>query len=108
LTGILCGGYLIDELKLPLIGCFTSKKFPPRCVIENGIPSHPIRIFGNEKLIVIAGEFKPVGEELTSSLVEAIISFGKRHRVKVKKSKKLKKRKIKNSQNFKNKVDTWN
>ena len=92
LTGILCGGYLVDELKLPLIGSLTSKKFPARCVIESGIPSHPIRIYGNEKIIVISGEFKPVGEELTSSLVEAIISFGKRHRVKVKK-KILKKKK---------------
>eukprot|EP01091_Cochliopodium_minus_P020861 TRINITY_DN925_c0_g1_i1.p1 TRINITY_DN925_c0_g1~~TRINITY_DN925_c0_g1_i1.p1 ORF type:complete len:135 (+),score=38.22 TRINITY_DN925_c0_g1_i1:73-477(+) len=86
LTGILCGGYLIDQLKLPLIGAFTSKKFPPRCVIENGHPSHPIRIFGNGKLIVITGEFKPVGEELTASLVEAMIRVGKRHRVKVKKT----------------------
>jgi len=83
LVGILVAGYLIDKLNLPQIGCFTSSKFPARCVIENGLPSHAIRIFGNNKVVVITGEFKPTGDELINSLVAAILEFGRIHRVKL-------------------------
>ena len=36
LVGVLTAGFLQEKLNLPLIGCFTSRKFPPRAVIENG------------------------------------------------------------------------
>ena len=55
----------------------------PSAFSFQGLPSHPVRIFGNNKIVVISGEFKPTGEEMSSALVQAVLEFGKVHRVKL-------------------------
>ncbi len=40
LASILTGGYLREQLKLPLVGVISSGGFAPRCIIERGVPSH--------------------------------------------------------------------
>lgn len=42
------GNYLVESLKLPLIGDITSIYFPPLAIVKNGFPSNSCRIYGNK------------------------------------------------------------
>jgi len=81
LASILSAGYIREQLNLPLIGVLTSPKFPPRCIVENGIPIHPIRIFGNNKVVVCLCEFKLPTPELTYQVVSLLLDFADRHKI---------------------------
>jgi predicted ATP-grasp superfamily ATP-dependent carboligase len=81
LTSLLTAGYLREQLDLPLIGCIASPKFPPRCVIEGGVPIHPIRLFGNKYMVVVLCEFKLPTAELTYDVVQALLNFSERHKI---------------------------
>jgi len=80
LASILAAGYLREQLKLPLVGILSSVGFPTRCIIEKGIPSHSVRIFGDKRLVVILCEFKIPSNELTNTLSYAILDFAERHK----------------------------
>jgi predicted ATP-grasp superfamily ATP-dependent carboligase len=80
LASILSAGYIREQLKLPLIGVMTSPKFPPRCIIENGVPIHPIRIYGNKQVVVCLCEFKIPTPELTYEVVSLLLDFADRHK----------------------------
>jgi len=82
LTSIITAGFIREKFHLPIIGVITSPRFPPRCIVENGIPSHPIRIFGNKQLVIILCEFK-VPETQIWGVVEAILDFADRHNCKI-------------------------
>ncbi|KAH3756034.1 3-isopropylmalate dehydratase [Pelomyxa schiedti] len=79
LTSILTAGYLAEQLELPLIGVISSPLFPPRCVLDRGRPCHPIRIFGDARLVVIMCEFKLEPPELAAAVCEAMFDFSARH-----------------------------
>jgi len=83
LASILTTGYLREQLKLPLIGVISSSSFPPRAIIEGGKPSHPIRIFGDKRLVTILCEFKLPSNEVTYDVVDAILDFAERHKCKM-------------------------
>jgi len=80
LASILTAGYLREQLKLPLIGVISSYAFQPRCIIERGLPSHSVRIFGDKRLVVVLCEFKIPSPELIHTLTEALIDFAVRHK----------------------------
>jgi len=80
LASILTGGYLREQLKLPLAGIISSNGFPPRCIIEKGVPSHSVRIFGDKRLVVILCEFKLPSNDLINSLATALLEFADRHK----------------------------
>eukprot|EP00005_Dracoamoeba_jomungandri_P012494 CAMPEP_0174275294 /NCGR_PEP_ID=MMETSP0439-20130205/59746_1 /TAXON_ID=0 /ORGANISM="Stereomyxa ramosa, Strain Chinc5" /LENGTH=303 /DNA_ID=CAMNT_0015367385 /DNA_START=13 /DNA_END=924 /DNA_ORIENTATION=+ len=79
LASILSTGYIREQLKLPLVGVISSYAFPPRCIIEKGIPSHSVRIFGDTSLVVVLCEFKIPTPELNFLLTEALLDFAERH-----------------------------
>jgi len=80
LTPILTAGYLVDQLKLPLIGMMSSPTFPTKITIENGLPLHPIRIYGNNRVVVFMGEFKFATTEITADVAHLILDFARRHK----------------------------
>lgn len=50
LASILTGGYLREQLKLPLVGVISSYGFPARCIIEKGTPSQRYLLECNSKI----------------------------------------------------------
>jgi len=78
ISTILCAGYIREYLNLPLIGSLSSSQFPKRCVVENGLPMHPVRIFGDQKIVVILCEFQ-IPEDISNSVVESLFDFAERH-----------------------------
>jgi len=80
LASILTCGYLREQLKLPLVGVISSHGFPPRCIIEKGVPSQSVRIFGDKRLVVVLCEFKIPSNELIHNLTDALLEFADRHK----------------------------
>jgi uncharacterized protein len=59
LVSTLAANYLVEQLKLPKIGCITSKYLPVTSIIRDGEPNHPVRIYGDRRLVVFISEFRP-------------------------------------------------
>jgi uncharacterized protein len=56
LVGLIAGSYMIQQLKLPEIGHVDSDLSPQVVVVHESEPRYPIRIFGNEHLIIVLSE----------------------------------------------------
>ncbi|KAI9004921.1 hypothetical protein DFJ74DRAFT_742137 [Hyaloraphidium curvatum] len=82
-TGLILGTHLIDSLSLPLLGVLTSPLLPPKAMISNSAPSHQLRIHGDHRVVVFAGEAKVEREEVANAVVECIVDFCKRHRIRL-------------------------
>jgi len=83
LASILTVGYLKEQMNLPMIAVISSDTFPPRAIIENGRPSHPIRIYGDKRIVVVVAEFKIPTTEAAYNVVDAILDFASRHKSKM-------------------------
>jgi len=81
LVAPLCGKNIVKALKLPLIGVLESEHFPVFGVVQNEQPSHPARIYGNQKLVVFISEMNlKIPPETVRSITDCIIDFAHRHR----------------------------
>jgi uncharacterized protein len=76
LVSTLAANYLIEQLKLPKIGCITSKYLPVTSIIRDGEPNHPVRIYGDKRLVVFISEFRPPAN-LVQPIVDGILEWTK-------------------------------
>jgi uncharacterized protein len=74
LVGPIAATHIIESLKLPDIGYFESKIFPPVTVVHDHIPKSPVRLYGNEKLVVLVAEM-PIAPYLVYPLADALIKW---------------------------------
>eukprot|EP01098_Paradermamoeba_levis_P013990 TRINITY_DN6545_c0_g1_i1.p1 TRINITY_DN6545_c0_g1~~TRINITY_DN6545_c0_g1_i1.p1 ORF type:complete len:260 (-),score=81.76 TRINITY_DN6545_c0_g1_i1:176-955(-) len=82
-TSIILAGYLLEQLPLPLIGTISAPTLlPPKAVLENSLPSFPIRIFGNNRLVIIQSECK-IPDPMAKDVVELLLDFADRHKIKM-------------------------
>eukprot|EP00123_Amoebidium_parasiticum_P016004 comp23241_c0_seq1/m.37939 comp23241_c0_seq1/g.37939 ORF comp23241_c0_seq1/g.37939 comp23241_c0_seq1/m.37939 type:complete len:355 (-) comp23241_c0_seq1:70-1134(-) len=79
LATLIAAQYLVDELKLPLIGQMHSASGPPLCVVRWDQPTGAVRIYGDRRLVVFTTP-KRIGPEMSSAVVKAIFEFAARHR----------------------------
>jgi len=76
LVSTLAANYLVTQLKLPKIGCIHSKYLPVTSIIRDGEPNHPVRIYGDKRLVVFISEFRPPAQ-LVGPIVEEILKWTK-------------------------------
>eukprot|EP01139_Manchomonas_bermudensis_P023424 Amastigsp_a841123_491.p1 type:complete len:382 gc:universal Amastigsp_a841123_491:155-1300(+) len=70
--------HLVHTLELPLCGALLSPQFPPGCTVSRGVPSSPLRIYGDRRLVVFVSEFRlPIA--LQNAFVDALLDFASRH-----------------------------
>jgi predicted ATP-grasp superfamily ATP-dependent carboligase len=105
----MCGEFIIEDQKLPLIGDIISKSFPPMTVIKKGQASQGCRIYGNKDFVVFTSSYQ-FGPEVSNEIVEILYDFAQRHQSSIiitikgiqgdpnneEKEKKKKKPKVKN------------
>ena len=75
LVGNIAAHYIVSSLNLNYIGYFDSPNLPPVMTVENGIVYPPIRLYGNENLIVIYSEVlipPMVVGELTDEILKCV------------------------------------
>jgi uncharacterized protein len=74
LAPTVAGHYVLQVLKLPRIGAFTSEDFPPLAVVQAGRVNPPVRVYGSKDLVVILSEF-PLLPGLINPLASAILQL---------------------------------
>jgi len=59
LVGTIAASYLVEKLKMDLLGHITSEKFPPIAAVHNKIPMHPARLYKSKKnnIVILFSEF---------------------------------------------------
>jgi len=56
LVGSIALQYMVDQLEFELIGCMTSKFFPPLAMMNKGVINVPVRIYEKDKIVVIVAD----------------------------------------------------
>ncbi len=56
LVGTIASSHMIEQLKLDEVAHLESEEFPPVMVLRDGILKDPVRIYGNENLLVLTSE----------------------------------------------------
>jgi len=72
LAPTVAGHYILQTLKLPRIGSFTSEDFPPLAVIQGGRVNPPVRAYGRKDLVLVLSEF-PLSPGMINPLAIAIL-----------------------------------
>jgi len=73
ITPIVTSNSLIEQLDLPYIGALRDLSASPACVISGGRAMHSIRIFGDQRLIVVVADSKVKEAKHAQQLVDALV-----------------------------------
>jgi len=86
LVGTLAAGFIVRQLKLKRVGTFNSDRFVPTAVINDGVPSPPVRMFGSKRacapnelcneIIVILSEL-PIPLDMIKPMSNTILNWCK-------------------------------
>lgn len=74
LVGSIAAYHIIKNLDLEFLGYFDSSDIPPIMTVEDGIIYPPIRVYGNENLVVIYSDII-ISPDLVYPLTEKIIEY---------------------------------
>lgn len=83
LVATIAANYLIEEMDLKEVGVVDGPTFPTICVVEDGEPKNPVRIYAGtydteakkgRKLVVFLSEFQP-NPDLVRPVAEAIMGW---------------------------------
>ncbi len=74
LVGVIATSHIISKLKLEEVAYVSSDILPPVVVLYNGLPYSPIRIFGNERLLVLISEIAIPADSL-QQLMRAVVDW---------------------------------
>jgi len=82
LVGVIAASQLIQELNLSEIAYVDSDLLPPLIVLHEGLPHSPVRIFGNNDILLAISE-TPIPADIIYPVINALIDWGKRKGVKM-------------------------
>jgi uncharacterized protein len=82
LVGVIAASHLISELNLTEVAYMDSRLLPPVIVLHEGLPHSPIRIFGNNQILLAVSE-TPLREDLVYPIMHALVDWGKEKEVKM-------------------------
>mmetsp|Transcript_6768 Transcript_6768/g.9060 ORF Transcript_6768/g.9060 Transcript_6768/m.9060 type:complete len:323 (+) Transcript_6768:239-1207(+) len=74
LSSAMISKFFIKALQLPLIGVIRSNLLPVVCRVSDAQPSHPLRIYGNNHVVVFTSELA-IPPEISPSLVKILFHF---------------------------------
>ena len=74
LVGAIAASHLISKLKLKEVAYVKSDLLPPVIMLEKGLPRSPIRMFGNEDLIVLNSEIA-ITSAAVYSIIESVVDW---------------------------------
>jgi len=74
LIGSIAANFMIDSLKMEVVGYMQSDKLPPAAVVQGGIPLPPVRIYQHDGLAVLLSDFA-VPIQLSSMMAQTILDW---------------------------------
>ena len=82
LVGVIAAEHLISELNLTEMAYMDSELLPPMIVLHEGLPHSPIRIFGNDGMLLAVSE-TPVSADTIYPVMYSLIDWGKSKNAKI-------------------------
>ena len=82
LVGVIATSHLISELDLAEVAYLDSKLLPPLIVLHEGLPHSPIRIFGDNDLLLAVSE-TAIPADIIHPIMNSLIDWGKNKKVKM-------------------------
>ncbi len=82
LVGVIAASHLIEELGLTEVAYADSKLLPPVIVVHAGLPHSPLRVFGNNKILLAVSEI-PLAADTIYPVMDTLIEWAKRSKVKM-------------------------
>jgi len=74
LVGTIAASHLISKLELEEVAYVRSELLPPIIMLEKGLPRSPIRMFGNQDLIVLSSEIA-IPSSAIYPIIESIVDW---------------------------------
>ncbi len=77
LVGTIAATYLVDNLKMKEVGYIDSARFPPMVIVRNSEVKNAVRIYGEDKFVVVISEI-PLIPSLAIQFAKSLISWAKK------------------------------
>ena len=74
MVGTIAGNFVAESLKMGRIAYVLSDEIPPAALVQEGIPSYPLRILGYKKVSVMTSEFQ-IPLALSSQLAKTLLEW---------------------------------
>jgi uncharacterized protein len=58
MVGSIAGSYIAESLKMERIAYVISDEIPPAALVQDGIPTYPLRVMGHKNLSILTSEFQ--------------------------------------------------
>jgi uncharacterized protein len=74
MVGTIAGSFVSESLKMERIAYVLSEDVPPAAIVQEGIPSYPLRIMGYKNVSILTSEFQ-MPLTLSSQLARALLEW---------------------------------
>jgi len=82
LVGVIAASHMISELELEEVAYMDTDLLPPMIVLHKGTPHMPLRIFGNEKILLAVSEVALPADAI-HRIMRFLVEWGKQKNVKI-------------------------
>ncbi len=74
MVGTIAGNFVADSLKMERIAYVLSDEVPPAALVQEGVPSYPLRILGYKKVSIMTSEFQ-IPLALSNQLAKMLLDW---------------------------------
>jgi uncharacterized protein len=76
MVGSIAGSYIAESLKMERVAYVLSDDIPPAALVQDGIPTYPLRVMGHKNLSILTSEFQ-LPLVLTGQLAKTMMDWSK-------------------------------
>ena len=74
MVGTIAGNFIVESLKMERIAYVLSDEVPPAALVQEGVPTYPLRILGMKKVSIMTSEFQ-IPLALSTQLAKDILAW---------------------------------
>jgi uncharacterized protein len=82
MVGSIAGSYIAESLKMTRVAYVISEDVPPAALVQEGIPTYPMRVMGYKNLSILTSEFQ-LPLVLTGQMAKAMMEWSKENKYNV-------------------------
>lgn len=74
MVGTIAGNFIVESLKMERIAYVLSEEVPPAALVQEGVPTYPLRILGMKRVSIMTSEFQ-IPLALSTRLAKDILAW---------------------------------
>lgn len=82
MVGSIAGSYIAEFLKMERIAYVLSDDVPPAALVQDGVPTYPLRVMGHKNLSILTSEFQ-LPLVMTGQLAKAMMDWSRENKYEV-------------------------